>query len=143
MPLLILLIEDTPTDEALARKALAQSGLDHELVLVTDGQEAIDWLFGEGEHSGRDTSVQPDLILSDFKLPRFDAPEIVRAVRADDRTRSIPYIVMSSSTEDEDGERALQAGADVYIPKPVRFSGFVDAIREHVHGRLLREGKVA
>jgi two-component system response regulator len=133
---LILLIEDTPTDELLARKALAQTGIPHQIVLVTDGQQGMDWLFGEGEFAGRDITVQPDLILSNFKLPKFDAPEIVRAVRADRRTRAIPYIVMSSSTEKEDGERALEAGADVYIPKPVRFSGFVDAIREHVVGRL-------
>ncbi len=136
MPNLILLIEDTPTDELLARKALQQSGIPHNLVIVRDGQQALDWLFGEGEFASRDSGVQPDLILSNFKLPKLDAPEIVRAVRADPRTRSIPYSVMSSSTEEEDGAAALREGADVYIPKPVNFSGFVEAIQQHVKTRI-------
>lgn len=126
---IILLVEDNPDDEALTVRAFKKSNIGNEVAVVRDGVEALDWLFATGDHVGRDTSIEPQIILLDLKLPRLDGLEVLRRIRADERTALIPVVVMTSSKEEEDVLKSYQLGANSYIRKPVEFDRFVEAVK--------------
>jgi two-component system response regulator len=126
----ILLVEDNPDDAALAMRALANNRIANEIVHVRDGAEARDYLFGVGAYAGRDVTDCPQLVLLDLKLPKIDGLDILRRMRADDRTRLIPVVVLTSSDAEEDLLRSYALGANSFVRKPVDFDQFVDAVRE-------------
>ncbi len=125
----VLLVEDSASDEKLALRAFERCAVEHSVVVVRDGQEALDYLFGAGLHASRDTSSLPGVILLDLKLPRVDGLEVLRRIRADDRTRLVPVVVLTASREDEDLERCYALGANAYVRKPLDFTAFVEAAR--------------
>lgn len=125
----ILLVEDNADDELLTLRAFKKSNIANEVIVVRDGIEALDWLFSTGEHAGRDTSIEPTIILLDLKLPRLDGLEVLRRIRADQRTTLLPVIVMTSSKEEEDILKSYELGANSYIRKPIEFDRFVEAVQ--------------
>ena len=126
----ILLVEDNPDDEALTLRALKRANVRNPVVVVRDGVEALDYLFGTGAHAGRDTHDTPQVVLLDLKLPRLDGLEVLRRLRADARTKLLPVVILTSSTEDQDRIAGYELGANSYVRKPVDFSQFVDAVRQ-------------
>ena len=126
----ILLVEDNPDDEALTLRAFARNGIRQQVHVARDGVEALDYLFARGAHAGRDLARQPTITLLDLKLPRLDGLEVLRHVRADDRTRNLPVVILTSSREDQDLVRGYGLGANSYIRKPVDFNQFVEAVRQ-------------
>lgn len=125
----ILLVEDNPTDEKLALRAFRGCTVRHEIVVVRDGAEALDYVFRQGAHAGRYPPDDPRLILLDLKLPRIDGLDVLRRLRDDERTRLLPVVVLSASREDEDMLRCLSLGANAYLRKPVDFPEFEAAAR--------------
>ena len=125
----ILLVEDNADDEALTLRALHKNNIRNTIVVAHDGVEALDFLFGTGVHAGRDVSVQPQLILLDLKLPRTDGMEVLRRMRADERSKLLPVVVLTSSKEDEDVIRSYELGANSYVRKPVNFTDFIEAVK--------------
>ena len=126
----ILLVEDNPDDELLMLRALRKNKITGEVVVARDGVEALDYLFGEGSYAGRDTSVMPQLILLDLKLPRIDGLEVLRRLRSDERTRLLPVVILTSSREQQDMLVAYGLGANSYVRKPVNFEQFVRAVEQ-------------
>jgi two-component system, response regulator len=126
----ILLVEDNPDDEELTLRALARNNIGNDVVVVRDGQEAIDWLEGSGTHASRDPEDIPALILLDLKLPKIDGLEVLRRLRANPRTGIVPVVILTSSREDSDRIEGYRGGANSYVQKPVDFSQFVDAVRQ-------------
>lgn len=126
----ILMVEDNPRDEALTVRALRKSNIVNEVVVARDGVEALDYLFGTGVYEGRDTSIVPQLILLDLKLPRMDGLQVLRSLRADDRTKRLPVVVFTSSSEEEDMIKSYDLGANSYVRKPVDFEQFSEATRQ-------------
>jgi two-component system, response regulator len=126
----ILLVEDNPDDEALTMRALRRHNIANPLVVAHDGVEALDYLFGTGAFAGRDTSQLPQVMLLDLKLPRLDGLEVLRRVRADDRTRRLPVVILTSSREESDLVRGYDLGANSYVRKPVDFTEFLDSVRQ-------------
>ena len=126
----ILLVEDNPDDELLALRALRKNGVTGEVVVARDGVEALDYLFGTGAHAGRDTSVMPQLILLDLNLPKIDGLEVLRRLRADERTRLLPVVILTSSREQKDMLEGYGLGANSYVRKPVNFEQFVRAVEQ-------------
>lgn len=126
----ILLVEDNPSDIALTQRALAKSHVANELVISEDGQEALDYLFGAGEHAGQETRELPAVVLLDLKLPRVDGLEVLRRIRADARTKRLPVVILTTSREERDVAESYDRGANSYIRKPVDFTQFADAIRQ-------------
>jgi two-component system response regulator len=127
-PKLILLVEDNADDEALTLRALNKSKVANKIEVVRDGAEALDFLFCKGSYSHRDPSDVPQVILLDLKLPKVDGLEVLRRIRADDRTHMLPVVILTSSREEQDLVNAYSSGANSYVRKPVDFSQFVDAI---------------
>ncbi len=127
-PLEILLVEDNPHDAELAIRALKKRNLANNLVHVSDGQTALDFLFGTGTYAGRDDHHQPKVVLLDLKLPKVDGIEVLRQLRADDRTKLLPVVVLTSSREERDIVESYKLGANSYIVKPVEFENFSEAI---------------
>ena len=127
---IILLVEDNPDDIELTQLALQEQNIINDMAVVKDGAEALDWLFGRGEHEGRDTSVMPSVILLDLKLPKVDGLEVLRRMRADDRTKLLPVVILTSSKEEQDMIRSYELGANSYVRKPVDFEQFSQAVRE-------------
>lgn len=127
---IILLVEDSPDDVELTKMALEQQGIVNELVVARDGQEALDWLFREGQYAKRDTDEIPAVILLDLRLPRVDGIEVLRCIRKNDRTRLLPVVILTSSREENDLVRSYELGANSYIQKPVDFEQFSRAVRE-------------
>jgi CheY-like chemotaxis protein len=126
----ILLVEDNPDDEALTLRALKKNNILNEVVVARDGVEALDYLFGTGAHTGRDTTIQPHIILLDLKLPRIDGLEVLRRLRADPRTSLLPVTILTTSNEEQDVLKSYQLGANSYIRKPVDFGQFMEAVRQ-------------
>jgi two-component system, response regulator len=128
-PKFILLIEDNKDDELLMLRALKRNSIGNQVVVVRDGVEATDFLFGTGTHVGRNTAELPQVVLLDLKLPRIDGLEVLRRIREDVRTRLLPVVVLTSSKEDEDVVRSYTLGANSYVRKPVDFTQFTEAIK--------------
>jgi two-component system response regulator len=124
----ILLVEDNPRDAELTMRALKKKNLANSLYHVEDGVEALDFLFARGRYSDRNINDAPKVVLLDLKLPRVDGLEVLTAIKADERTQSIPVVVVTSSAEDPDVKKAYQLGANSYVIKPVQFDAFVDAM---------------
>ena len=124
----ILLVEDNPDDEELTLRALRHHNIADDVIVAHDGVEALDFLFARGEFEQRDESVQPKVVLLDLKLPRVDGHEVLKAMRADKRTRRLPVVILTSSSEDVDIRNSYDSGANSYIRKPVDYRKFVDAV---------------
>ncbi len=138
---MILLVEDNRDDEVLTLRALRKNRITNEVVVVRDGAEALEYLFGTGRYEGRDTTVMPDLILLDLKLPKVDGLEVLRRLRADQGTRSLPVVILTSSTEEQDVLKGYGLGANSYIRKPVDFDEFTEAARQlGVYWLVLNQG---
>ena len=126
----ILLVEDNKDDEALTLRALARNNIGNDVVVVRDGQEALDWLEGVGSHAGRSPAHAPALILLDLKLPKVDGLEVLQRLRANPATQFVPVVILTSSREDCDRIEGYKGGANSYVQKPVDFNQFVDAVRQ-------------
>jgi len=126
----ILLVEDNPDDVTLTLRALKKNNLTNEVIVATDGVEALDYLFGTGAHAGRDVADMPDIVLLDLKLPRLGGLEVLQKIRADARTKLLPVVILTSSTEEQDLLEGYSLGANSYVRKPVNFVEFVEATRE-------------
>ena len=124
----ILLVEDNANDEFLTLRALRKYKVANEVVVTRDGAEALDYLFGTGSHDGRNLNEQPVVMLLDLKLPKVDGLEVLRRVRADERTRYIPIVILTSSNEEKDVINGYKLGTNSYVQKPVDFTAFVDAV---------------
>jgi len=127
-PKRILLVDDSPRDVELALDALDQHRLRNEVLTLRDGAEALDYLFRRGEFAARD-ETDPAVILLDLKMPRVDGLEVLRQVKADERLRTIPIVVMTSSREDQDIVSSYRLGVNAYVVKPLNFHEFVDAMK--------------
>jgi CheY-like chemotaxis protein len=126
----ILLVEDNADDEALTLRALKKNHVLNEVVVVRNGLEALDYLFATGAYADRDRRVIPQLILLDLKLPKMDGLEVLRRIRADDRTRLLPVVILTSSDEERDVIAGYKLGANSYVRKPVEFTQFAEAVRQ-------------
>ena len=126
----ILLVEDNPDDEALTLRALKRNNIMNEVVVARDGVEALDYLLGTGAHEGRDTEVMPQVVLLDLKLPRVDGLGVLQRMRANDRTKLVPVVVLTSSKEQQDLLDSCSLGANSYIRKPVDFTQFMDSVKQ-------------
>lgn len=124
----ILLVEDNEDDVLLAMRALKKNKIANEVVVARDGVAALDYLFGTGASAGRDTSEQPKLVLLDLNLPRLDGHDVLKRLRADNLTRYVPVVVLTSSKEDEDLIRSYANGVNAYVRKSVEFDRFMDAV---------------
>jgi two-component system, response regulator len=129
MSRVILLIEDNASDEKLTILAFRKCGVVNEIVVERDGAAALDYLFRTGRHVDRDPSVLPAVILLDLKLPKIDGHEVLRRIRADERTKLLPVVVLTASKEEEDILRSYSLGANAYVRKPVEFNAFAEAAK--------------
>ena len=140
----IMLVEDNQDDEELTLLAFKKNNIANTIVVARDGVEALEYLFCEGPHAGRDIRDTPQLILLDLKLPRLDGLEVLRRMRADHRIHRLPIIILTSSREDEDLIRSYDLGANSYVRKPVDFDRFVQAVQQlHLYWVLLNESPPA
>jgi two-component system, response regulator len=128
MDKVILLVEDNESDEKLTVLAFRKTGVANEIVVQRDGAAALDYIFETGTHAGRAGGL-PTVVLLDLNLPKIDGLEVLRRIRADERTRFLPVVVLTSSKEDEDVLRSYELGANAYVRKPVEFSRFAEAAR--------------
>ncbi len=124
---MILVVEDNKDDEELTMRALKKAAVTSDIVVTRDGSEAIDFLFGLGQYTGRNLHDMPGVILLDLKLPKLNGFDVLKRMRADPRTRLVPVVVLTSSSEDEDILRCYESGANSYVRKPVEFSAFISA----------------
>jgi two-component system response regulator len=124
----ILIVEDNPEDAELTVRALKARHLANRITLAEDGALALDFVFCRGRFAGRDFAERPKVVLLDLKLPKVSGLEVLRALKQDERTRSIPVVIVSSSREDPDIQRAYALGANSYVVKPVDFASFSDAV---------------
>lgn len=126
----ILLVEDNPNDAELTLHVLRKHKVANQLHLVRDGAEALEFIFGTGAYAGRNVADAPRVILLDIKLPKVDGLEVLRKIRADERTRTIPVVMLTSSREDRDIIEGYKLGVNSYIVKPVEFEQFTNAVRD-------------
>lgn len=126
----ILLVEDTLSDEKLTLMALANGDIANPVIVVRDGAEALDYLFGTGRHAGRDPEALPQVVLLDLGLPKLGGLEVLREIRARPATRLLPVVVLTSSTEDRDVIASYNLGANSFVSKPVHFDAFTRAVSE-------------
>jgi two-component system response regulator len=124
---IILLVEDNPDDVELTLRAFERSNIANRIVVVGDGQAALDYLWATGEYARRDAHPMPEVVLLDLKLPKIDGLEVLRRLRADDRTRHLPVVILTSSSEDRDRLRSYDLGANSFVQKPVAFTAFAEA----------------
>jgi CheY-like chemotaxis protein len=124
----ILLVEDTPTDAELCIHSLKKHNLTNQLVWVKDGAEALDFLFARGAYGTRGQDDHPKVVLLDLRLPKVDGLEVLRQVKADERLRAIPIVVLTSSKEDRDVAESYKLGANSFVSKPVEFDEFAEAV---------------
>lgn len=126
----ILIVEDNPDDAELALRALKKHNLANHVVVVTDGEEALDFVFARGKYGERQIDSGPRIVLLDLKLPKVDGLEVLRAIKGDPRTKIIPVIVLTSSKEEKDMVESYRIGVNSYILKPVDFDKFADAVKD-------------
>ena len=126
---IILLVEDNPDDVTLTIRAFKKNNVANEVIVALDGVEALDYLFGTGKYEKRDMNIMPAVILLDLKLPKLDGLEVLKRLRADERTKLLPVVVLTSSKEEQDVVSSYSLGANSYIRKPVDFHKFVEALR--------------
>ena len=129
-PVEILLVEDSPEDLELTLRSLRKANLTNRIEIARDGAEALDFIFGEGEHAGRDLANLPKLILLDLKLPKVSGLEVLQRLKSDPRTQPIPVAVLTSSKEQQDVVESYRLGVNSYIVKPVNFDSFAKAVQE-------------
>ena len=127
---MILLVEDNPDDEALTIRALKKNNISNDLAVVRDGAEALEFLFCTGAYADRDPNDRPQVILLDINLPKVDGLEVLRRIRADEKTRLLPVVILTSSNEEQDLIKSYSLGANSYVRKPVDFDRFVEAVRQ-------------
>lgn len=126
----IVIVEDNATDLEMTLRALRRHNLANQVVVLSDGAEALEYIFGEGDYAGRDLAHRPRVILLDLKLPKVDGIEVLRRIKSDPRTRSTPVVVLTSSTEERDRLETYDLGANSFIVKPVDFDHFSEAISQ-------------
>ncbi|HXT00227.1 MAG TPA: response regulator [Elusimicrobiota bacterium] len=126
----ILLVEDSPADEELIRIALDENRISNRVDVARDGQEALDYLFGTGEHAGRDASQLPMVMLLDLHLPKVEGLEVLRRVRENERTRLLPVVILTSSNEQKDRVAGYGLGCNSYVRKPIEFGEFSEAVKQ-------------
>jgi two-component system response regulator len=126
----ILLVEDNADDEALTFRALMKNNIGNQLVITRDGAEALDYLFANGQYSARDVNAGPQVVLLDLNLPKVSGLEVLRRLRANDRTRHLPVVILTSSNEEQDRLQGYENGANSYVRKPVDFNQFIEAVRQ-------------
>ena len=126
----ILLVEDSPDDLELTRRALRKANLTNPIHIARDGAEALDFIFCEGDYAGRDIENPPRVILLDLKLPKVDGLEVLKRVKGDPRTAAIPVVVLTSSKEQNDVVESYALGVNSYIVKPVNFERFAEAVQQ-------------
>src|SRR5258707_594756 len=130
MEQIILLVDDNPYDEELTLRDLRKSNIANEVFAARDGQKALDYLFGTGSRAGHGPATMPAVVLLDLKLPKLNGIDVLHRIRADPRTKLIPVVVLTSSSEDEDMVRSYQSGANSYVRKPIEFSAFANAVTQ-------------
>jgi two-component system response regulator len=126
----ILLVEDNPDDVQLTLRALKKNKIMNDVVAAQDGVEALEYLYGTGQYAGRDTKVLPQVVLLDLKMPRMDGLEVLHRIRADERTKLLPVVMLTTSSEDKDRVESYKLGANSYIRKPVDFDQFAVAVQQ-------------
>ena len=126
----ILLAEDNPADQKMTVRALRQHNVVNEIIVVRNGVEALDYLFGTGDYAGRDVTQLPSLVLLDIKMPKMDGLEVLRRLRADERTKMLPVVILTSSKEEQDLIDGYRFGCNSYIRKPVDFDQFAHAVQQ-------------
>jgi len=126
----ILLVEDNPDDVDLTLRALKKYNIQNEVIVACDGAEALDYLFATGKYSERDTAKMPAVILLDLKLPKVDGIGVLQRIRADNRTKLLPVVVLTTSKEEQDLIASYSFGANSYVRKPVDFNRFSEAVRQ-------------
>ena len=140
----VLLVEDNDDDVELTLLALSESKLANPVIVVRDGAEALDFLFARGNYSHRDPKVLPQVILLDLNLPKLGGHEVLRQMRSDERTKTVPVVVLTTSKEDEDVLKSYNLGANSYVRKPVEFERFTTAVKNlSVYWVLLNESSHA
>ena len=125
----ILLVEDNSSDINLTKRALEQNLITNKLIVAEDGREALDYLFAIGQYAGRDANDLPSVVLLDLKLPKIDGLEVLKEIRANEHTRRIPVVILTSSSQEQDLIASYNLGANSYIRKPVDFHRFTEAVR--------------
>jgi CheY-like chemotaxis protein len=126
----ILIVEDNPNDAEMALRALKKNNLTNRVLVVGDGEEALDFVFSKGKYVNREKGARPKIILLDLKLPKIDGLEVLKEIKSNEETKVIPVIVLTSSKEESDIVESYRLGVNSYIVKPVDFEKFVDAVRE-------------
>lgn len=126
----ILLVEDNPDDVELTLRAFDRSDVVNDIVVASDGEQALDYLFATGAHAGRDATRLPAVVLLDLQLPKIDGLEVLRRLREDERTRRLPVVVLTSSNEEQDVLMSYDLGANSFVRKPVDFAQFREAARQ-------------
>lgn len=129
-PPVILLVEDNADDEELTLRALRKGNIGNKVVVTRDGAAALDYLFARGAFAGRDTREVPQVMLLDLNLPKMGGFDVLRAIRADERTKYLPVVILTSSNEDRDLSGGYESGANSCIVKPVDFTQFAEAVRQ-------------
>ena len=126
----ILLIEDNPQDAELTIRALRKHNITNKLIVLEDGAEALDFIFCRGKYTQREITNHPKIVLLDLKLPKVNGLEVLRAIKADERTRMIPVVMVTSSRQDPDMKTAYESGANSYVVKPLDFNSFVESMSQ-------------
>lgn len=126
----ILLVEDNPDDEELTIMAFEKNNLKNPIIVAHDGAEALDYMFGDGNYKGRDVTDLPQIVVLDLKLPKIDGLNVLKRIRDDERTRSTPVVILTSSKEDRDMIEAYKLGTNAYVRKPVDFLEFTQAVTQ-------------